>query len=98
VQIRWQKADLAYLSAQYQRDIVSVSVSGRPGTTYEPFLRELDRELQPFDARPHWGKVHYLTRERVEALYPRYDDFQRIRREFDPKGIFLNPHLRELFG
>jgi FAD/FMN-containing dehydrogenase len=98
VQVRWQKADEAYLSAQYHRDTMSLSVSGQVGTHYEPFLRELDQELQQFDARPHWGKVHYLTRDRVEALYPRYDDFQRIRREFDPKGVFLNPHLRELFG
>jgi FAD/FMN-containing dehydrogenase len=98
VQIRWQHADDAYLSAQYHRDTVSVSVSGKPGTTYEPFLRDLDQQLQRFDARPHWGKIHYLTRDRVEALYPRYDDFQRVRREFDPYGIFLNPHLRELFG
>jgi D-arabinono-1,4-lactone oxidase len=98
VQIRWQKADEAYLSAQYQRDTMSVSVSGKPGTVYEPFLRELDHELQQFDARPHWGKIHFLTRERVEALYPCYDDFQRLRRQYDPTGIFLNPHLRALFG
>jgi FAD/FMN-containing dehydrogenase len=98
VQIRWQQADEAYLSAQYHRDTVSVSVSGKPGTVYEPFLRELDHELQRYDARPHWGKIHFLTRDRVEALYPRYDDFQRIRRDFDPDGIFLNQHLRDLFG
>ncbi|MCV7420729.1 FAD-binding protein [Mycobacterium yunnanensis] len=98
VQIRWQRADEALLSAQYHRDTVSVSVSGKPGTTYEPFLRDLDRELQQFDARPHWGKVHFLTRDRVEALYPKYELFQDIRRQFDPHGIFLNPHLRELFG
>lgn len=98
VQVRWQKADQAFLSAQYERDTMSLSVSGQVGTEYEPFLRELDLELQQFDARPHWGKIHYLTRDRVEALYPRYDDFQAIRRQFDPKGLFLNPHLRELFG
>ncbi|BBZ27495.1 FAD-dependent oxidoreductase [Mycolicibacterium madagascariense] len=98
VQVRWQRADEAYLSAQYQRDTMSLSVSGQVGTVYEPFLRELDRVLQPFDARPHWGKVHFLTRDRVEALYPRYDDFQRLRKQFDPSGIFLNPHLRALFG
>jgi FAD/FMN-containing dehydrogenase len=98
VQIRWQRADEGLLSAQYHRDTVSVSVSGRPGTTYEPFLRDLDRELQQFDARPHWGKIHFLTRDRAEALYPEYEAFQSIRREFDPHGIFLNPHLRELFG
>lgn len=98
VQIRWQKGDEAWLSAQYRRDTVSVSVSGEPGTEYAPFLRELDHELQQFDARPHWGKIHFLTRDRVEALYPRYHDFQRIRRRFDPHGVFLNPHLREFFG
>jgi FAD/FMN-containing dehydrogenase len=98
VQIRWQQADQAYLSAQYQRDTVSVSVSGKPRTTYEPFLRDVDRELQQFDARPHWGKIHYLTRDRVEQLYPKYQEFQEIRSQFDPHGIFLNPHLRELFG
>jgi FAD/FMN-containing dehydrogenase len=98
VQIRWQQADQAYLSAQYQRDTVSVSVSGKPRTTYEPFLRDVDRELQQFDARPHWGKIHYLTRDRVEQLYPKYQEFQEIRSQFDPRGIFLNPHLRELFG
>ncbi|OZD18221.1 D-arabinono-1,4-lactone oxidase [Rhodococcus sp. 06-156-3C] len=98
VQVRWQKADEAFLSAHYERDTMSISVSGQVGTVYEPFLRELDRELQVFDARPHWGKLHYLTRDRVEALYPRYEDFQSIRRELDPDGVFLNPHLRELFG
>lgn len=98
VQVRWQRADEAYLSAQYQRDTMSLSVSGQVGTAYEPFLRELDHVLQEFDARPHWGKVHYLTRDRVEALYPRYADFLQIRKQFDPSGVFLNSHLRELFG
>ncbi|MGW0635003.1 D-arabinono-1,4-lactone oxidase [Nocardia salmonicida] len=98
VQIRWQKADDGYLSAHYQRDTMSVSVSGQVGTIYEPFLREVDRALQQFDARPHWGKIHYLTRDRVEALYPKYEEFRSIRKAFDPQGIFLNPHLRQLFG
>jgi FAD/FMN-containing dehydrogenase len=98
VQVRWQKADDAFLSASYQRDTMSISVSGQVGTVYEPFLRELDWELQQFQARPHWGKIHFLTRDRVEELYPKYEDFQQIRRQFDPRGIFLNDHLRELFG
>lgn len=31
-------------------------------------------------------------------LYPEWADFQAIRRELDPDGIFLNDYLRELFG
>ena len=98
LQIRWQKADQAYLSPQYERDSVSVSVSGVIGKNYEPFLRAVDHELQAFDARPHWGKLHFLTPERVRALYPCFDDFQSVRRQFDPAGLFLNDHLRELFA
>lgn len=49
LQIRWQKGDQAYLSPQYERDSVSVSVSGVIGRNYEPFLRAVDHELQVFD-------------------------------------------------
>ncbi len=98
VQIRWQKGDQGYLSPEYQRDSVSVSVSGVIGKDYEPFLRAVDHELQVFDARPHWGKIHYLTPDRVRALYPRFDDFQAVHRKFDPAGLFLNDHLRGLFA
>lgn len=99
LQIRWQKADHGFLSPQYGRDTASVSVSGIIGTSYEPFLQAVDRELQAFDARPHWGKTHRnLTAERVRSLYPRLEDFQDVRRKFDPDGLFLNTHLAQLFG
>ena len=51
-----------------------------------------------FDARVHWGKLHFLTREQLRARYPRADDFVALRRELDPDGVFLNDHLRPLFG
>jgi hypothetical protein len=38
-----------------------------------------------------------MTPERVAGLFPRHDDFVEMRRRFDPKGTFLNPHLRVLF-
>ena len=46
----------------------------------------------------HWGKLHFLTPERLHELYPRADDFIAIRRELDPQGLFLNDHLRPLFA
>ncbi len=32
------------------------------------------------------------------AHLPRYDAFEKIRREIDPGGVFLNDHLRLLFA
>jgi len=57
----------------------------------------VDDLLARFDARVHWGKLHFLTPERLHAHYPRADDFIAIRRELDPQGMFLNDHLRPLF-
>lgn len=54
--------------------------------------------LADFGARVHWGKLHFLTPERLHKNYPRADDFIALRRELDPEGVFLNDHLRPLFA
>ena len=32
----------------------------------------------------------------LEALYPMWSEFQRVRQKLDPQGRFLNPHVRDL--
>lgn len=96
LQVRWQKADGAFLSAQSGRDSVSLSVSGVIGEDYEPFLRAVDALLSEFDARPHWGKLHFLARDSFRRAYPDAARFEAVRRRFDPEGRFLNPHLAAL--
>ena len=91
-------AEGAFLSHSYERDTVVISVSGMPGTDYWPYLRDVDRLLSEFDARVHWGKLHFLTREQLYERYPRAPDFVAIRRRLDPDGVFLNEHLRPLFA
>ena len=90
--------DEAYLSHSFERDTMVLSVSGMPGTEYEPYLRTVDGLLGEFDARVHWGKLHYLTRPQLYARYPRAEAFIDIRRRLDPSGVFLNTHLAGLFA
>ena len=71
---------------QYRTPTVVISVSGTPGTDYWAYLRSVDALLADFDARVHWGKLHFLTPERLHALYPRAGDFVALRRELDPDG------------
>ena len=98
MEVRTVAPDASWLSHSHGRPSVVISVSGMPGTDYEPYLREVDRLLGEFDARVHWGKLHYLTAEQLHARYPRAADFVAVRRELDPSGVFLNDHLRELFA
>jgi len=96
MEVRTVGAEQAFLSHSYERDTVVISVSGMPGTDYWPYLREVDRLLGEFDARVHWGKLHFLTREQLLDRYPRAGDFIALRGSLDPDGVFLNDHLRPL--
>ena len=97
LEIRVVAADDAWLSPNYQRDNLVVSISGEPGTDYWPYLRACDELFAEYGGRPHWGKIHFMTPERIATLFPRYRDFLEMRRRFDPNGTFLNQHLRSLF-
>ena len=98
LEVRTVGADEAFLSPQYRTATAVLSVSGTPGTDYWGYLRSVDALLAEFGARVHWGKLHFLTPERLHELYPRAGDFIALRRELDPAGVFLNEHLRPLFA
>jgi FAD/FMN-containing dehydrogenase len=98
MEVRTVGRDGAFLSHSYDRDTVVISVSGTPGTDYDSYLRDVDRLLGTFDARVHWGKLHYLTPEQLLDRYPRANDFIATRRALDPTDTFLNAHLAPLFS
>jgi FAD/FMN-containing dehydrogenase len=98
VEVRWVKADEGYMSQFQGRDTTVITLTTEPGTDYWQFFRDADAVLQEFEPRAHWGKIHFMTRSRLERLYPELDTFIQVRREFDPRGIFLNDHTRALVG
>jgi FAD-linked oxidoreductase len=98
IEYRFTAADEAWMSPFYRQDSITLSVSGGPGVDYWNYLRDVDTILRRYGSRPHWGKLHFLDTDDVSKLYPRAEDFRALRRKMDPKGRFLNDHLRMLFG
>jgi FAD/FMN-containing dehydrogenase len=98
LEVRTVGAEDAFLSPNHGTATTVISVSGKPGTDYWDYLRSVDALLAEFGARVHWGKLHFMTPERLHELYPRAADFIAVRRELDPGGTFLNDHLRPLFA
>lgn len=98
IEYRFTAGDPAWMSPFHHRDSITLSVSGGPGVDYWPFLRDTDQILRRYNSRPHWGKTHFLDTQDVTDLYPRAEEFRELRRGLDPKGRFLNDHLRMLFG
>jgi L-gulonolactone oxidase len=42
--------------------------------------------------------MHTLGTGRLRALYPRYDEFRRVRAEVDPEARFGNAYLTQVLG
>lgn len=98
LEIRMVAADTAWMSPNYQCDNLVVSISGEPGVDYWLYLRACDSLFAEFAGRPHWGKLHFMSADRLARRFPRYEDFVKMRQRFDPKGTFLNAHTRALFA
>jgi L-gulonolactone oxidase len=98
VEFRYVRGDDIWLSPFYGRDSVAISVHQYAGMDYEPYFRGAEAIFRNHGGRPHWGKMHYLKAKELSTMYPKWDDFQRLRERIDPQGVFLNPYLRGLFG
>lgn len=90
-EIRSVAADDLWLSPAQGRDSVAVHFTwvSDPAAVL-PAVAAVEAALQPFAARPHWGKVFGTAPEEVRALWPRLPDAERLLRGYDPAGTFRN--------
>lgn len=98
VEVRFAAADDVWLSTGYGRENAYVAVHQYVGMPFEEYFAEFARIVAGVAGRPHWGKMHPLGAADLEGLYPRFAQAAALRREVDPQGLFLNGHLREVFG
>lgn len=96
-EIRFVQADDAYLSPAYERDVCYIGAYVHGEDEAKNFIPEYEKVIIPMGGRPHWGKRFGLPLKDVAALYPKFEDFKTVRRQFDPEGRFLNHFLSDLF-
>ena len=98
VEVRFTKGDDVPLSTAYGRDSAYIAVHVYKGMECEPFFRDVEDILREYDARPHWGKMHYRDAEELSKLYPRWDEFITLRNQLDPQRTFSNAYSDTVFG
>jgi xylitol oxidase len=96
-EVRSVAADDVWLSPAYERDTVAFHFTWRRDpSAVRDALAEIERQIRPFDARPHWGKVHRFSPEQLVRAYPRLPSYLEQRRRLDPSGVFDNDFLVSL--
>ena len=97
IEFRAVAADDIWLSPFYQRESATIAVHQYHKVDTAPLFNAAETIFRRYEGRPHWGKRHTRSAGETEALYPKYGDFRALRRKLDPKGKFLNSHLRAIF-
>ena len=98
VEYRPLSGDDAYLSQAHARPSACISVHEEASRDCHAFFSAAQAVFLNYGGRPHWGKTHFCTARQLENLYPRWGEFIAVRAELDPRGVFLNEHLRQVFG
>jgi FAD/FMN-containing dehydrogenase len=101
VHCRFTGGSQAWLAPDYGRKTCYIEIAtlrATPRRVRREFLRKLEERWADLpEARPHWGK-HFERWQEVRRLYPKMDEFLRVREEWDPKRVFLNSFLeRDVF-
>ena len=97
-EIRTVAADDLWMSPCYRLDCVALHftwLKDWPGV--RTLLPQIEAALEPFDARPHWGKLFTTPPARLQSLFTKLPDFQRLVQSYDPRGKFRNEFLDMLF-
>jgi FAD/FMN-containing dehydrogenase len=87
--LRFVAPSKAYASMMYERPTMMIELIMVDGTRGGYRLLDVyEKELADLEIRPHWGQYNTLTRERIEALYPRWADWMAVERELNASGVF----------
>ena len=96
VEYRTLREDDLWISSARGRPTVTLSVHQGVDQPDEALFRACETIFRQYDGRPHWGKAHFMTGRDFARIHPRWQDWWRIRDQYDPDQLFLNPHLHEL--
>lgn len=93
-EIRTIAADDFWMSPCYKQPSMTIHFTLKPDwPAVNKLLPVIERELAPFDVRPHWGKLFTIAPERLRTKYPKLAEFIELSKKYDPQGKFHNEFL-----
>jgi len=93
-EIRAIAADDLWLSPCYEQPCVTIHFTWKQDwPAVRKLLPVIEKELAPFRARPHWGKLFTMSPEALKSSYEKLPDFIQLSKKYDPQGKFRNEFL-----
>ncbi|MBP3965605.1 FAD-binding protein [Paenibacillus lignilyticus] len=95
-EIRTIAADDLWMSPCFKQEMVAIHFTWRDNwEAVQQLLPVIEEQLEPFHARPHWGKLFTMSPARVQSHYENLPGFQQLLRLYDPEGKFGNDFITQ---
>jgi xylitol oxidase len=93
-EIRTIAADNLWMSPCHNQTSVTIHFTWKQETeAVMKLLPLIEKELAPFNPRPHWGKIFTIAPKVLQSRYEKLDDFKKLAAGYDPHGKFRNAFL-----
>ena len=93
-EIRTIEEDKFWMSPCYKQPSVTIHFTWKQDwPNVKKILPLIEKELAPFNAKPHWGKLFTMTPEHLASLYEKLPAFKKMLKEYDPTWKFRNEFL-----
>ncbi|WP_139417733.1 D-arabinono-1,4-lactone oxidase [Agromyces laixinhei] len=98
IEVRAAASDDNWLSTAYGRESGYIAVHRYFRENHREYFAGVEEIMRGYGGRPHWGKLHTQNAQSLREVYPRFDDFLRVRDELDPDRRFSNAYLDHVLG
>ncbi len=95
--LRFVAPSRAYASMTYgqaTRMIELIMVTGSRGEL--SLLEGYEDALDHLGVRPHWGQINAIEPGQPQRLYPRWDEWTAVEREYNASGVFDSPFTKRV--
>lgn len=99
-EVRTVAADDLWLSPCYNQASVAIHFTWKQEPeAVTKLLHLIEKELEPFKARPHWGKLFVMEPQVLASRYEKLYDFKQMQAFYDMAGKFKNDFIaRNILG
>jgi xylitol oxidase len=95
-ELRTIAADKLWMSMAYERPSLAIHFTWKPEwPAVKQVLPQIEAALEPFEPRPHWGKLFTLAPAKLQPHYARLADFRDLVKHYDPAGKFRNEFVEK---
>jgi alditol oxidase len=85
------------MSTAYRRPSLAIHFTWKPEwPAVSKLLPLIEARLEPFAARPHWGKLFSMRAPKIRELYPEVARYQELVARYDAHGKFRNSFLESM--